>query len=375
MTRLSAIVAAAAGTALFTLCACGAKEEKAGAAAPPRVTDATVAAAMQHDIPDLLEVVGTVRARGSAVVAARIPGTVTMLRVREGDRVKRGELLGRIESGENMAGAAEAAAAVDEARRGVEEAGSRRKLADAIFDRFARLYAEQAVTRNEFEIKETERDLAVQAVARAEARLKQSREASRGAATLADYTKIVAPLSGIVVAKNIDPGATVFPAQPLLTIEQEGSWRLELAAPESLREKLRIGTPLDIFVDAAPVTRGRVAEVAPVIDPVSRTFTVKVNLPGSGFRSGMFGRAQVALGSLKAVTVPAQSVREQGNLSLVWVVDRENIARMRLVKPGKRVGSLVEVLAGLSAGERVVTAGAEKVAEGDRIQQLPNGRQ
>ncbi|HEY6838187.1 MAG TPA: efflux RND transporter periplasmic adaptor subunit, partial [Geobacteraceae bacterium] len=209
---------------------------------------------------------------------------------------------------------------------------------------------------------------AAQGVARAEARLSQVREGAKAAATVAGYTRITAPLSGIVTSKKAEFGMTVFPGMPLVTVEEEGSYRLELDAPESLVGKVRPGESARIMIEGMPPGEGRITEVVPSVDPSSRTFTVKVDLKGKGFRSGMYGRAQVPVGTVQGLFVPKGAVMERGSLTSVWAVDKENVARLRLVKTGRSVGDRVEILAGLSPGERIVTAGGEKVSDGAKIE-------
>jgi len=336
----------------------------------PAVKGITSAEVSSAAIPETLEVVGTVRARTSAVVSSRIPGTIGLLKVREGDRVKKGQLLAQIESTESLAGSAQAQAAVDEARQGVDESRTRQKLADATFERYKKLYDEQALTRQEFDIKQTERDLAAQTVARAESRLKQLQAGGRAASAVADYTKIIAPLSGVITAKPADLGATVFPGQPLMTIEDEGSYQLDLAIPESLGSKVTPGTPVQVTLDSTGSSFSAIiAEVVPTSDPASRTFTAKVNLTGTGLRSGAFGRAAIGLGAgATGIMAPKQAVFERGALTAVWVVDAGKVARMRLVKPGRMLGDKVEILSGLSAGEKVVVGGVEKVSDGANVE-------
>ena len=118
-------------------------------------------------IPELLDVTGSVHARTSAIVSPRIPGSISILRVREGDRVKKGQLLAQLDAQENQATAGVATAAIDEAHRGLDEALSRKKLADTTFDRYSNLMKDQAVSRQEFDIKQTEKEVAAQVVARA----------------------------------------------------------------------------------------------------------------------------------------------------------------------------------------------------------------
>ena len=336
----------------------------------PVVKGVTLAEVTGTAIPETLEVVGTVRARTSAVLSSRISGTIGLLKVREGDRVKKGQLLAQIDSTESLAGSAQAQAAVDEARQGLDEARTRKKLADVTFERYQKLYDEQALTRQEFDIKQTERDLAAMGVARAEARLKQLQEGKRSASAVADYTKIVAPLSGVITTKPADLGATVFPGQPLMTIEDEGSYQLDLAIPESLGTKVKPGTPVQVTLDSTgSFFAAKIAEVVPTTDPASRTYTAKVNLTGPGLKSGAFGRAALAMGTgAVGILAPKPALFERGALTAVWVVDAGKVARMRLVKPGRTLGDKVEILSGLSAGEKVIVGGVEKVTDGVKIE-------
>jgi membrane fusion protein, multidrug efflux system len=355
---------------LVTASGCGSKEKGAAPAGnPPVVKGAAVATVRSEALPDLVEAVGTVRARNSAVIAARIPGSVTALYVREGDRVTKGKLLLTLEAVESVAGAAGARAGVDEAERGVEEAGARKRLAEATFERYRRLFEEQAVTRQEFEGRQTERDVAMQGLARAEARLTQAREGAKSAGTLAGYARITAPLAGIITGKTVDAGMTVFPGTPLMTIEEEGHYRLEVAAPETLAGKVKPGDPVKVMIEGVVAdSNGRVAEVVPTVDPASRTFTVKVDLAAKGLRSGMYGRAGFPVGTRVGIFVPKGSLVERGALTTVWVVGNDNIARLRLVKAGRSVGDKVELLSGLSDGERIVVGGVEKIVDGCKIE-------
>jgi len=371
MTRLFYLSALALSAAILAGCNGKGHEARHGENPPALVVKGVqVETVNVSAIPDILEVVGTVKARTSAVVSARIPGTVSQLKVREGERVRKGQLLARLEAQESGAAAAAATAGADEAHRALDEAVARKRLADVTFERYERLFNEQAVTRQEFDTKQTEREVAAQGAARAEARYRQAREGARAASRMADYTAIVAPVSGVVTARQVDLGSTVFPAQPLMTIDDEGSYLLELALPESSATRATVGTPVQVTLDALNMTfDARIAEIVPAADPRSRTFTAKVPLARKGVASGMFGRAAVTLGSgSNGILVPGRAVVEHGALTSVWVVDQARIARLRLVKVGKTVGGKVEILSGLSGGERVVVSGAEKVSEGAKVE-------
>lgn len=354
---------------LLALGGCARKEQEEGTAGtPPVVRGVTVEEVGASVLPDVQEAVGTVKARNSALIAARLAGTVKAVHVREGDRVPRGRLLVSLEAAESTAGAAGAAAGAEEAKRALDEARARQKLAEATFERYRKLFQEQAVTRQEFDGKETEKTVAAEGVARAEARLTQARETSRAAGAVAGYTRITAPIAGVVTGKTVDAGMTVFPGTQLMTVEEEGSYRLEVAAPEALLGRVKSGVSLRVSLDGGGEMTGRVAEVVPTVDPASRTFTVKVDIAAKGLRSGMYGKAYFPVGDKSALLVPKGAVVERGALTSVWVVGAGNVARMRLVKMGRTADGRVEVLAGLSAGEKVVTAGVEKVVDGARIE-------
>jgi RND family efflux transporter MFP subunit len=348
---------------------CGKKEHgETPKVAPQVIKGVKTQQVVEATVTDQLEATGTVKAKNSAVVAARIPGAVNSVLVKEGDRVAKGKLLLTIEAHESMAGAAAASAGVDEASRGVEEAQSRKRLADITFDRYQKLLAEQAVTRQEFDGRLAEKEVAAQGLARAQARLIQAREGARAASAVAGYTKITAPLTGIVTAKQAEVGMTVFPGTPLLTVEEEGNYRLEVAAPESVLGKIRPGQQLTAVLDGAGELAGRIAEIVPAVDPVTRTFTVKVDIAGKGLRSGSYGKAMIPVGTRKGLNIPRTAILERGALTSVWVVGGDNIARMRLVKVGGATGNQVEILAGLSAGELIVAAGAEAVVDGVKLE-------
>jgi len=162
----------------------------------------------------------------------------------------------------------------------------------------------------------------------------------------------------------------VFPSQPLFTIEDESGYQLELAIPESMAGRIRPGGAVQITLDVLGSSfAARIAEIVPAVDPASRTFTAKVPLTQAGLKSGMFGRAAVDLGTtVSSMSVSRKSVVERGALTSVWVVDNGRIARLRLVKVGRAVGDRVEILSGLSAGERVVTGGVERISDGAKIE-------
>jgi multidrug efflux pump subunit AcrA (membrane-fusion protein) len=119
---------------------------------------------------------------------------------------------------------------------------------------------------------------------------------------------------------------------------------------------------------------GTVAEVVPVADPASRSYTVKIALPPVGaavrqiLRSGLFGQARFTVGQREAITIPNKAVIQHGGLTSVYIVDASKIAHLRLIKTGAVDGERIEILSGLNKGELIVVEGAELVSEGSRVE-------
>jgi RND family efflux transporter MFP subunit len=357
--------------ATVLLPACGKKEH---GSVPDKtalvVKGASIETVKTESLAESFEAAGTVRSRTAAIVSPRIPGTISAMHAREGSRVRKGEILARLDARENQAAAAAAEGAVEDSRRALDEAKARRALADSQFERYQKLFSSDVVSRQELDIKETEKELARQGVARAEARLKQAQEQATGAGALADYTRITAPISGIITSRQADLGATVFPGQPVFTLEDESGYQLELAIPESLSLKVQPGMSVKITLEAIGSSfTARIADVVPSADPMSRTFTAKIPLSQKGLKSGMFGRGVISLGSrVSGMTLPKQAVAERGALTFAWVLDKDSKAQLRIVKTGKALGERIEILSGISDGERVVVNGGEKISEGARVE-------
>ena len=170
-----------------------------------------------------------------------------------------------------------------------------------------------------------------------------------------DYAKLAAPFSGVVITRTVEPGNLATPGAPLLTIEQDGLYRLEASVDESKLASVRVGQAVEVAIDALTANlNARVSEIVPSVDAASRTYIVKVDLPATPqLRTGMFGRAIFPLGVQKVVAVPLAALAERGQLQSVFVVE-DGVAHTRLVTTGRRAGDAVEVLSGLNAGEKVV---------------------
>ena len=159
---------------------------------------------------------------------------------------------------------------------------------------------------------------------------------------------------------------------PLLTIEQDGLYRLEASVDESKLASVRVGQAVEVVIDASDrKLNASVSEIVPSVDSASRSYIVKLDLPATPqLRTGMFGRATFPLGMQKVVAIPVAALMEHGQLQSVFVVE-DSVAHTRLVTTGRRTRDAVELLSGLNPGERVVLPLPPGLQDGARVEVRP----
>jgi RND family efflux transporter MFP subunit len=320
--------------------------------------------------PILYEATGTVRAQTSAAIAAKMPAYVREVKVRTGDRVREGQSLVTLDARDLDVSSKRAEAARDEVRAAMPEADSaiaaaqaELDLAQATFNRMQEMFQKRSISDHEFDeaTARLKTAQAAHAVARSrrtqlDSRLARAEQEVQSAEVTRSYAEVLAPFAGIVVTRSVEPGNLAMPGMPLLAIEREGVYRLEAPIEESRLSAIHVGQPVSVTLDGVYRTiDARVSEIVPAVDAASRTYTVKVNLPSiPSLRSGLFGRAAFQSGNRSLLAIPAAAVIEHGQLQSVFVVDG-GIARTRLITAGEQVNGRVEVLSGLSAGEKVIS--------------------
>jgi RND family efflux transporter MFP subunit len=335
------------------------------------------------DWTDAYEATGTVRARAEAVMSSKVMAYVRQVAVQVGDRVREGQELVTFDAQDLDANVrrAEAAevevrSAIPEADNGVAGAKANLDLAQSTFRRMEELASKQSISNQEFDessarLKSAQAayDMACAKRSQFDSKLAHVEQDIRAARIMRDYTRIAAPFSGVVTAKKVETGDLAAPGAPLLTIEREGTYRLEASVDESKLPFVKAGQIVDVALEALDrrIT-ARVSEIVPAVDVASRAYTVKIDLPAlANVRSGMFGRAWFAMGSRKVLTVPTAAVLERGQLQSVFVID-DGVARNRLITTGKRDSNALEVLSGLSEGEKIASPIPSGLADGVRVE-------
>jgi multidrug efflux pump subunit AcrA (membrane-fusion protein) len=378
MTMRILLIVAAAGL----LSACG-PNEKAHEAASAPVRGVQLETVRLQSVPEFYEAAGTVRSATTSVLSAQISGTVLEVRVKAGDRVRRGQLLAvlddrspRAQLGAAEAGVAEASQGLAEVDQALQAAAADRQFAEATYRRYQGLLEKNSVSRQEFDGAEAryKAALANERAAQAkkkqiEARSQQARAQQESAQTQFSYSRVISPIDGVVTAKSVDAGTVVMPGTPLLTVEDTARYRLEASLSERYLPKVSVGIPVSVRTEHATLD-GRVVEIVPLADVASRSFLVKVELPrDTDCRSGEYGTASFAVGEEKRLTVPRAAVIERGELEGLFVVGAQGSVEFRLVKTGKPLGERVEIVSGLAENERVATTQLDKLRDGARVEE------
>ncbi len=305
---------------------------------------------------DFYEISGTVISKNSAKVVSKVMGTVVDVRFEEGSLVKKGELLLTIDAPDIKANVERANSAVVEAEKAVAVAKINAKHAENTFKRYEKLYQEKAVSLQEFEGIESKKNVAFDEVRRAESVLEQAKAERDRANAAFSYTRVIAPFTGVVTEKMASIGLNVMPGTPLFTLESDSNFRLEVNADEKVLPIVKKGQKLPLYFDVLKKEiYGIVAEIVPSIDPVSRTFKLKIDLPSdNSIKLGLYGTVKISLGKKEAILLPESAVVNRGQLTYVYVIDKENIASLRLVKLGESSNGFVIVQAGLEEGEKII---------------------
>jgi RND family efflux transporter MFP subunit len=387
MSKTSALLLGAA----FAMTACGGHHDGTAEDRRPPV-DVKVEAASLREVARPFETGGAIRARTTATLVSRIVAEVREVTVRPGDRVRAGQVLIRLDGRDLQANAAQAEAATAAADEAVRAATTARDgaeanlaLATATHRRIAELRAKNSATPHELDQAvnglrgaESQTLGAKAGIAQAEAGAAAARAGLRAASVAASWAAITAPFDGVVTEKMVEPGNMAAPGVPLMTVEDTRGFRLEVRVDESRLGEIDQAQPVEVRLDSPAgegALSGRIDEVARATAPGSHAYLLKIALPENGrLRSGMFGRARFAGPDRQALVVPEAALVRRGQLATVFVVGADNRARLRMVNAAQAAAGLVEVSAGLDAGESIVVDPPPTLVDGSPVRAAGSGR-
>ncbi len=312
------------------------------AAQPTSPTDVIVAESRTKRLTDRVEALGTLRARESVTLTASVTETVTAIGFDDGDRVEAGQVLVEMTSAEEHALLEEARATVNEASRQYERVKSLAKQGTA-----ARSLLDER--RRELE------------TARARLAAFESRLADR---------LIKAPFAGIVGLRNISLGALVEPGEPITTLDDDSTMKLDFAIPSVHLSSVQPGITVTARSRAYGERQfqGDVRSIDSRVDPVTRSVLIRATLPNAdrALKPGMLMEVELQTSPREALVIPEEALVPLGTQQTVLVVE-DSRAVQRHVRIGSRRPGEVEVLNGLQPGELVITHGAVKVRPGQPV--------
>ena len=308
----------------------------------------------------------------------RIPGYVTSLKqvradgairdIAEGDSVSKGAVLAHIR-------ASEYEDKVHQATSQVEAAQAAAVKAQLDFDRAARLYEAQSLTKPEFEAARAQHD-------GTQAQLRAARAQTAEAEVSLGDTTLVAPFSGDIVKKSVELGSFVGPGSPAFALASTDVVKIVVGVPDTAVRSIKVGQPVDVAIDAfsSRTFRARISRISSAADTTTRNFDVEVAIPNRDrlLKVGMIGSLQLAQGAgasekqvLSLVAPLSAIVQANDGKYGVFVISKSgagDIASLRSVEIGTVNGTDVIVVSGLSAGERIITTGANLLKDGQRVE-------
>lgn len=246
----------------------------------------------------------------------------------------------------------------------VSSAQAQLTLAQNNLERYRALYEQGAVSRAQLDQYQNSYEVALAAVRQTSAQYAQG-------ANQLSYSTLVADSAGVIAAVNAETGQVVSAGQPVITLVSGGERDIEISVPESRIEEIRSGRQVRVSFWALPgiIAEGKVREISPVADKVSRTYKVRVSLvnPPHGVNLGMTASVSV-LGTAGhgTVYIPLTALYQTGDTPNVWVI-QEGAAILRPVKVGSFGEGRIQVLEGLQEGDVIVTAGVQKLREGQKV--------
>jgi membrane fusion protein, multidrug efflux system len=303
-----------------------------------------------------LPVSGALQPVNQATVKAKIAGEVLQVTVREGQAVKAGQLLVRLDTVDLDTRLVERIGALESAKAQLALAEKTRAMN-------TKLLNEKFISQNAYDGSESTFNVAQGAVKSAEAQVRLAQSAIRDAA-------VVAPLSGIVAKRHVQPGEKVPFDTALVTVVDLTELEMAALVPTSDVPELRIGMPVDLSVDGFGERRfsGRIERINPAIEPGTRAINVYVGLANreATLRSGMFATGRIALAQSQPMpTLPLTAVRTEAGQSYVWTIDNGKLVR-RIVALGRRddEAGRVEVKTMLPPNVPVLAARFDNLKEG-----------
>jgi RND family efflux transporter MFP subunit len=319
-----------------------------------------------------LTVVGNLIGLQTVDVAPRTNGRLVSVSIQLGDPVRRGQVLAKIEDREIVEQVSQAEASQQVSKATIRQREADLKVAEVNFERSKNLFQRQLLAKqalddaeSKFLAAEAQIDLSKAQLMQADARLQELRINLQN-------TNVTSPVDGFVGRRNVDPGAMVSQNTPIASVVEISRLKMVVNVVEKDIRLVTVGDSGDVDVDAYPGEkfRGRIARVAPVLDPATRTATMEIEIPNTDNRlkPGMYARVSLTVEERKDTLVaPKAAVIDFESQRGVWMANENNRAVFKPVELGIEDVDRIEIRSGLSEGDRIVTTGAAAVRNNDQL--------
>ncbi len=332
--------------------------------------------------------IGTVDARLTYAVGPIAPGRVLRVLVDQGEAVKEGQLLAemdpvdldlRVQAAKSSSSRSRQAVRAADAQ--VAEAKSRVKLAESNRNRDRALYGQGVISKQLLDVSNSEAERAESALAAARANAaaargdtSRTRAESHGAATLRDSLRLVSPVDGVIVSREVEPGTTVVAGQAVVRLVDPKSLWVRARIDQSRAQRVQVGQLASIVLRSAPESPkpGRVARIEMQSDPVTEERIVDVSFDPQPAQLYMGELAEVTIRLPRqtgVLTMPSAAIARQGGETGVWQM-LEGRARFAPVRVGTQgQADATQILSGLSEGDSVIVYSSAQLTEGVRVRQ------
>jgi HlyD family secretion protein len=338
-----------------------------------------LAAVKRANMAESLTVVGNLIGALTVEAVPKVAGRLEAVTVRLGDRVRKGQELARVEDFEIQEQVHQAQASFDVAAATIRQREADLRLAQTNLDRSKNLFDRQLIPKQTYDDTDAryqaaaaQLDLARAQYAQAQARLDELK-------INLGNTVISSPVSGFVGKRALDPGAWVTPNSSFISVVDISVVRLVANVVEKDLGRIASGMKADVAVDAYPGEHfsGRIAHVAPVLDPATRTAQIEVEIENGQFRlkPGMYAKVSFTVEHKENVlVVPANAVIDSQGKKGVYLPGEGNVAKFQPVTLGMIDPAQIEITSGLTEGARVISTGAAALRDGDKIVPLGQGQ-
>jgi len=353
----SFLIGIAGIAALALLVGCSKEAEQT----PPQIRPVQVTTVERGASGQTTTFTGQIQAKDEAAMAFRVSGRMIERAVNIGDRVVAGQVIARLDS-------QNATNTLRSARAALAAAESQLVMTRNAFNRQDQLLRNGFTTRSNHDAARSAMETALSTVDSAEAQVKIA-EDNLG------YTDLIADASGTVTARGAEPGEVVQAGQMILQLAREGGRDGVFDVPASILREASADSVISVSLADDPSIKatGRVREVAPQADPVTRTFRVWIGLDNApdAMRLGSTINGQVTIENYAMIEIPASALTAVNNAPAVWILNPEtNTVALHNVEIGRFGNVTVGVASGLSAGDIVVTAGVQALYPGQKVRLL-----